>query len=65
MAPVDLTPQADSVSHSLAVLSTVYHYNHWIFDAIRLFLGGRILEVGSGVGNITQFMLNADRVICL
>lgn len=65
VAPVDLTPQADSVSHSLAVLSTVYHYNHWIFDSIRLFLGGRILEVGSGVGNITQFMLNAQRVICL
>jgi SAM-dependent methyltransferase len=58
-------PQGDSVSHSLAVLSTVYHYNHWIFDAIRLFLGRRIVEVGSGVGNITQFMLNADEIICL
>jgi len=66
VAPVDLRdPQADAVSHSLAVLSTVYHYNHWIFDTIRGFLGRSIVEVGSGVGNITQFLLNADEVVCL
>ena len=66
LAPVELPlADADSVSHSLAILSTVYHYNHWIFDTIRDDLGRRIIEVGSGVGNITQFLLNAERVVCL
>lgn len=66
LAPVELPlADADSVSHSLAILSTVYHYNHWIFDTIRDDLGRRIVEVGSGVGNITQFLLNAEQVVCL
>lgn len=66
IAPVELQSlPGDSVSHSLAILSTVYHYNHWIFASIRDFLGPKIVEVGSGVGNITQFLLNADEVVCL
>ncbi|MFB3894399.1 MAG: methyltransferase domain-containing protein [Phycisphaerae bacterium] len=69
LAPVDVEDFAaagsDAVSHSLAVLSRVYHYNHWIFDSIREFLGQDVLEVGSGVGNITQFLLNARRLVCL
>lgn len=65
LAPVALAGQDDSVSHSLAVLSAVYHYNHWIFDSVREYLGPEIAEVGAGVGNITQFLLNASRLVCL
>jgi SAM-dependent methyltransferase len=65
LAPVAINGQVDSVSHSLAILSTVYHYNHWIFDSIRQYLGSGVVEVGAGVGNITQFMLNAERLVCL
>ncbi len=66
IAPVELRALPhDAVSHSLAVLSTVYNYNHWIFAAVRDYLGPRVVEVGSGVGNITQFLLNADEVACL
>lgn len=65
LAPVALEGQTDSVSHSLAILSAVYHYNHWIFDSVREHLGGDVVEVGAGVGNITQFLLNANRLVCL
>lgn len=66
IAPVGLRSLPDdAVSHSLAILSTVYNYNHWIFATIRDYLGPRIVEVGSGVGNITQFLLNAEQVACL
>ncbi len=66
LAPVELiTQQADSVSHSLGVLATIYHYNHWIFDTIREYLGKSVVEVGAGIGNITQFLLNLDKVVCL
>jgi SAM-dependent methyltransferase len=62
---VNALPKDDSVTHSLAVLSRVYHYNHWIYNTVRPFLKGAILEVGAGVGNITQFLLNHPRIACL
>jgi SAM-dependent methyltransferase len=67
LAPVELEgmTEDDAVSHSLAVLARVYHYNHWIFVSCRDFLGETALEIGSGVGNITQFLLNLRRVVCL
>ncbi len=64
-APVDIAADGDAVSHSLAVLSEVYHYNHWVFDSIRDYLRGGVVEVGAGIGNITQFLLNLERVVCL
>lgn len=65
LAPVDIAADGDAVSHSLAVLSEVYHYNHWVFDSIRDYLRGSVVEVGAGIGNITQFLLNLERVVCL
>ena len=64
--PVDIRAVGqDSVSHSLAVISTVYHYNLWVFDCLRDYIGPRVLEVGAGVGTITQFLLNQESVTCL
>lgn len=60
-----LERQGDSVAHSLRILATIYNYNHWIFGMIRDFLKGSVLEVGAGIGNITQFMLNAETLVCL
>ncbi len=60
-----LQADADSVSHSLAILATVYHYNHWIYLSCRDFLGPTVAEIGSGVGNTTQFLLNSEEVACL
>lgn len=66
IAPVDTVFQSpDVVSHSLAVLATVYHYNHWIFNSVRDHLGSSVLEVGAGMGNITQFLLNVENLTCL
>lgn len=66
LAPVDVPARPDdAVSRGLEILATVYHYNHWIFDQVREHLGKRVVEVGSGIGNITQFLLNVDEVVCL
>lgn len=66
IAPVETEDlPADAVSTSLAILSTLYHYNLWIFDMVRDHLGPTVVEVGAGVGNITQFLLNAERLVCL
>ena len=66
IAPVELPfVSPDAVSHSLAVLASVYHYNHWIYTMVRDFLGESVVEVGSGIGNITRFMLDVKTLVCL
>lgn len=55
----------ESVHTSLEHLSELYAYNHWIFSQIRGHLAGSICEVGGGIGNITQFLLNYPRVVSL
>jgi glycosyltransferase involved in cell wall biosynthesis len=52
--PVD----PDHVEDTLALLSRANHYNKWMFDTIRPFLGRRILEIGSGIGNFTGALLS-------
>jgi SAM-dependent methyltransferase len=41
---------------TLNQLAELDRYNHWIYEQIAEVLGSRILEVGSGNGNITQFL---------
>lgn len=45
-------------------LAEARNYQRWVFDAVRPFLGRRILEVGSGIGNMSQW-LPADELLVL
>jgi SAM-dependent methyltransferase len=42
---------------TLNVLSAGNKFNLWMYQSIKPFLKGNILEIGSGTGNITQFVL--------
>jgi glycosyltransferase involved in cell wall biosynthesis len=44
-------------------MQKVSRYNAWMWDQIAPFVGQRILEVGSGVGNMTRFFARRERVI--
>jgi SAM-dependent methyltransferase len=44
-------------------MKKLHRYNQWIFSQFRPFLGKRVLEIGSGIGNITKFLLDRDLVI--
>ena len=44
-------------------MQKVSRYNHWMWQQIEGFVGRRVLEVGSGVGNMTRFLLRSERVI--
>ena len=48
----------------LDVLAEARHYQQWMLDAVRPFLGRRILEVGAGIGNMSQW-LPADELLVL
>ena len=54
----------DVIDNSLDTIENLYEYNHWIFNQLRPYLSGATLEVGSGTGNITQFIATrASRVV--
>ena len=44
-------------SHILARLSRASNFNTWMADTIRSYCGSRILEIGSGVGNLTRKLI--------
>jgi glycosyltransferase involved in cell wall biosynthesis len=44
-------------SHILARLSRAPRFNAWMADAIRKYCGDRLLEIGSGVGNLTRKLI--------
>jgi SAM-dependent methyltransferase len=40
-------------------------FNGWMFDAIRPFIKGNVLEAGSGIGNISSFLLQSYAAVWL
>ena len=44
-------------------MQRVSRYNAWMWSQLEPYIGQRVLEVGSGVGNMTRFMLQRDRLI--
>jgi glycosyltransferase involved in cell wall biosynthesis len=49
-------------SATLKLLEKATRYNGWIYETIRPWLGREILEVGSGIGNMTRYLARAGRV---
>jgi SAM-dependent methyltransferase len=48
---------------TLDALAYLDHYNTWLIDKINPFVGRRVLEVGSGIGNMANYFLDRDLVI--
>jgi len=38
-------------------------YNRWTYDRISRWIGPRVLEVGAGIGNLSQFFIDRERVV--
>ncbi len=56
-------PRADVGAITLRRMARLQEYNRWLHDRFDAFLGRRILEVGSGVGNQTRYFAERERVI--
>src|SRR5262245_56487472 len=52
-----------TLTTTLNQLAELDRYNHWIYEHISHALGRRVLEVGSGTGNITQFLCAEGREV--
>jgi glycosyltransferase involved in cell wall biosynthesis len=53
----------DIVYLTLQRMKKLHRYNQWIFSKFRPYVGRRVLEIGSGIGNITKFLLDRDLII--
>ena len=40
-------------------------FNKWMFQTIEPFINGKILEIGSGIGNLSKFFVDKEMSICL
>jgi 2-polyprenyl-3-methyl-5-hydroxy-6-metoxy-1,4-benzoquinol methylase len=49
----------------LNVIEKADSFNEWMYDIISPYCNGRILEVGSGIGNISNFFILDDKEIIL
>ncbi len=47
----------DASEFSLETLSEAVNYNEFVYDHMRPYLGGKILELGTGIGNLTPLFL--------
>jgi SAM-dependent methyltransferase len=51
------------VPFELQALTNAVKYQRWIFQSIEPYLGKRILEVGSGIGNMSRWLPRRERLI--
>lgn len=45
---------------TLEAISQANHFNHWMYHTIKPYCKGNILEIGSGIGNITKEFIKSD-----
>lgn len=38
-------------------------YNRWMFDRLRCWIGRSVLEIGSGIGNLSAFLLDREPLV--
>jgi SAM-dependent methyltransferase len=50
---------------TLESFSKIPAFNRWLYDKIKGFMRGQILEIGSGIGNISAFLLKDQLSVSL
>ncbi len=50
---------------TLEALAGADNFNKWTYDTIAPYIKGELLEIGSGIGNISQFYLKNNIAVTL
>jgi SAM-dependent methyltransferase len=58
-------PEPSDVVGALTLerMATLSDYNRWLHDRFDPYLGARVLEIGSGIGNQTRYFADRERVV--
>ena len=52
-------------TETLEVISDAGNFNQWMYQTIKPYCSGNVLEIGSGIGNISTYFLNDNFEISL
>jgi SAM-dependent methyltransferase len=61
MPPAEAADQVGAAT--LERIATASRYNRWMFDRLRPWVGRRVLEIGAGIGNMSAFLMDRERVV--
>lgn len=64
-APIGLVPADATGAETLATMAHAERYNRWQFDRIEPFLGTRLCEIGSGIGNLSRHFASRPHELLL
>jgi len=53
----------DPIIHDLEIMKNAKNYNRWIYSQFDKYLGQRIIEIGAGIGNITQMLQDRTLIV--
>lgn len=59
----DAPPEYDLAD--LEMMREAMHYRRWMYGLIAPFIGRRVLEVGAGIGNYSEFLVGGDALTLL
>jgi SAM-dependent methyltransferase len=48
---------------TLERMAAAPRYNRWMFERLRPWVGHRVLEIGAGIGNMSAFLTDRERVV--
>lgn len=60
-----MTSTDNTGSEILKVISGANNFNRWMYQAIKPYINGNTLEIGSGIGNLSSLFLNDNISITL
>ena len=62
--PVELSGKNSENSFIIQdILRQAHNYNRWLFESVEPALGRRVLDIGSGFGNVTRLLLDRELVV--
>lgn len=61
--PGGLPPHSPAVPFELELLVGAPRYQRWLVDVVRPYLGHRVLELGSGIGNMSRHLPVSERLV--
>jgi SAM-dependent methyltransferase len=56
----DIYAEDDYGSHILHRLENARRFNRWMGESVQPYVGDRVLEIGAGIGNITEWLVTRD-----
>lgn len=55
----------DITVSDLEIMKVAVNYRRWLFEHVAPYVGHRILEIGAGIGNYTELLLESELVVCV